>query len=522
MATVNELLAVAIRQHQEGRLGEAEQLCKQILAVEPTSYLGWHLLGRICHDGERYVEAVQHLSHSLSFSPQNPLAYLDLGRGFLRLDKGAEAATCFRKALELKPDYPEAHVNLGLVFERAEMIDDAIACYRRALELSPNFPEASYNLANMCQLQGRLDDAIGLYQKAIYNRPNFAKAYNGLGAALQVTGDLTEAANCYARALAIHPSLADAHVNRAQLLLLRGDFEHGWQEYEWRWMTGQIPSRSFRQPRWDGDSLAGKTILLYAEQGLGDTLHFIRYAPLVKARGGGVIVECPKVLVKLLTRCRGIDRLVGYGEELPDFDVQSPLLSLPGILGTSLDTIPSEVPYVDAEAMLVAKWRERLNAIGEFQIGINWFGSPGHDPSQQRDIPLEQFTNLAQNSAVRLVSLQKDKRAKHEIDACPHLAIIDFGDELDGAHGAFMDSAAIMANLDLVITSDTSIAHLAGALGVAVWVVLPHVPEWRWLLDRSDSPWYPTMRLFRQKKAGDWKGVFEELEAAIQQQLALQ
>jgi tetratricopeptide (TPR) repeat protein len=520
MATVNELLAVAILQHQEGRSGEAEQLCRQILAVEPTSHLGWHLLGRICHDGERYVEAVQHLSHSLSFWPQNPLAYLDLGRGFQRLNKGAEAATCFRKALELKPDYPEAHLNLGLVFEQSEMIADAVACYRRALELNPNFPEALYNLANMCQLQGKLDDAIELYHRALNIRPNFAKAHNGLGAALQVKGDLTEAANCYAQALAINPSLADAHVNRAQLLLLQGDFEHGWQEYEWRWKTGQIRSRTFHRPRWDGGSLAGKSIFLYAEQGLGDTLQFIRYALLVKARGGRVVVECPRALVKLLTNCCGVDRLIGYGEELPDFDVQSPLLSLPGILGTSLETMPSDVPYVDADPMLVTKWRERLDAIGGFQIGVNWFGSLGHDPSGQRNIPLEQFTTLAQNSAVRLVSLQKDKRAKNDIGNCPNFAIVDFGDELDGANGAFMDSAAIMANLDLVITSDTSIAHLAGALGVAVWVALPHVPEWRWLLDRSNSPWYPTMRLFRQKKAGDWKGVFEEMEGAIQQRLA--
>jgi tetratricopeptide (TPR) repeat protein len=520
MATVNELLAVAIDQHNAGRLKEAEQLCRQILSIEPNSRLGWHLLGRICHDGQRYGEAIQHIAQSLGLWPKNPVAYLDLGRGFLRLGKNGEAATCFQKALELKPDYAEAHVNLGLVFEQEKRLDEAVACYRRGLELNPNFPEALYNLANMRQLQGDGSDAIALYRRALEIRPDFAVAHNGLGAALQADGDLTEADNCYARALAIQPLFASAHSNRAQLRLLKGDFEHGWPEYEWRWKTAQIPERSFRQPRWDGRWLGGKSILIYAEQGLGDTLQFIRYSPLVKAQGGTVVVECPPVLVKLLTKCRGIDQLAGGGEKLPDFDVQVPLLSLPGILKTTLDTIPRDVPYVHADRTLVAQWHNKLEAIGGFQIGINWFGSLKHDPSQHRDIPLEHFATLAHhNRAVRLVSLQKDNRSTNEINECTAVSIVDFGDELDGARGPFMDTAAIMENLDLVITSDTSIAHLAGALGVAVWLALPYVPEWRWLLDRSDSPWYPTMRLFRQKRVGDWRGVFEDIGRTLRELL---
>jgi hypothetical protein len=316
------------------------------------------------------------------------------------------------------------------------------------------------------------------------------------------------------------------------LLLLQGDFERGWPELEWRWKSGEIIERKFSQPRWKGEPLAGKTILLHSEQGLGDTIQFVRYAEVVKEGNpeATVVVECEQPLVNLLQSCRGIDRLVTEGEELPAFDVQAPLLSLPGILGTRVETIPARVPYLFADNRLVEEWNSKLAAVGTAQatetsavsglrVGINWQGRAGKGEWRKRDVPVEYFARLAEIPGLRLIRLQKGGAESNV--PCPksnvgeiETAIFDLGD-FDTQRGAFVDTAAIMMNLDLVITSDTSVAHLAGALGVPVWVALPFAPDWRWLLDRSDSPWYPTMRLFRQKSIGDWAGVFEEIRAAL-------
>jgi hypothetical protein len=297
--------------------------------------------------------------------------------------------------------------------------------------------------------------------------------------------------------------------------LLLGHFDEGWREFEWRWKTGQLLSRNFPQPMWTGESLPGKTILLHAEQGLGDTIQFIRYALPVKSLGGTVVVECQPPLKKLLRNCPGIDRLVGCGEELPTFDCHAPFLSLPRVLQTTLPTIPANVPYLLPDAALVAEWRTKLAAVSGFRIGINWHGRGGQGRFRQRDIPPHLFSSLTQVPGVRLISLQKS----HDRDEGPasnaDSSIIHLGGDIDDSHGAFMDTAAIMLNLDLVITSDTAIPHLAGALGVPVWLALPHIPDWRWLLNRADSPWYPTLRIFRQNRPGNWSEVFDEIRAAL-------
>jgi len=296
--------------------------------------------------------------------------------------------------------------------------------------------------------------------------------------------------------------------------LLQGDFEGGWPEYEWRWKTGQLRERCFAQPRWNGEPLAGKLILLHAEQGLGDTIQFVRYAAIVKSLGATVVVECQRALVKLLGSCAGIDRLVGAGDDLPSFDFHAPLLSLPGIFRTDLASIPAPVPYLRAAQDLVEQWRVKLMKVDGFRVAMNWRGEAGKPDSMRRAIPLPLFATLSELSGLRLISVQKDVQDR-ETKTLDSRSIVNPGPEIDTAHGAFMDTAAIMRNVDLVITSDTSVAHLAGALGVPVWVALPFVPDWRWLLDRSDSPWYPTMRLFRQNKRGDWKSVFEEIREAL-------
>ena len=268
------------------------------------------------------------------------------------------------------------------------------------------------------------------------------------------------------------------------------------------------------QPRWDGSDLQGKTILLRAEQGLGDTLHFIRYAALVKQRGGTVVVACQKPLLRLLQTCPGIDRLVVRGTELPPFDVQAPLLSLPGIFQTALTSIPARVPYVFADAGLVEHWRQRLATLPGFKVGIAWQGNPQVSKVQPHFIPLGAFEPLARLPEVQLISLQKGPGAEQLTTLNPAFPVTDLG-TLDEAAGPFMDTAAIVKNLDLVISADTVTAHLAGALGVPTWVALPFFPDWRWLLDREDSPWYPTLRLFRQAETGGWPSVFARMTAAL-------
>jgi hypothetical protein len=294
-----------------------------------------------------------------------------------------------------------------------------------------------------------------------------------------------------------------------------GDFERGWEEYEWRWKKAKVTPRDFPQPLWDSSALEGRTILIHTEQGLGDTLQFIRYVPLVKQRGGTVIVECPASLGQLLASCAGIDRLIASGAPLPPFDVHAPLLSLPRIFGTTLANVPAEVPYLSADPALVEYWRSELSSVAGIKIGIAWQGNPRFPADCMRSIPLTHFTPLAQVDGVRLFSLQKGTGSAQLAAVASYLPVIDLADRLDETSGGFMDTAAVMKNLDLVVTSDTSIAHLAGALGVPVWVALALGGDWRFLVGREDSPWYPTMRLFRQTQMGDWDSVFERIAAEL-------
>jgi hypothetical protein len=288
----------------------------------------------------------------------------------------------------------------------------------------------------------------------------------------------------------------------------------GWAEYEWRWKCAPTPARPFSQPRWDGKPLEGKSVLIYSEQGLGDTIQFIRYAPLIQQRGGTVLVEAPSILEKLLSRCPGIDRFIPQGAPLPDFAYQIPFLSLPGAFQTTVETVPASVPYLSAEPKLIESWGKALDVDDRFKIGISWQGSQKYGGDLHRSVPLKHFEPLAKMPDIRLVSLQKGYGTEHIQGVAKDWNILDFGERLD-ANAAFLDTAAIMTNLDLVVTSDTAVAHLAGALGVPVWMAVCTAADWRWLRNRDDSPWYPTMRLFRQTSWGDWSGVFQRIVQAL-------
>jgi len=390
-------------------------------------------------------------------------------------------------------------------------LGEAVACYRRALELKADNPTAYYNYGTALSDQGLLADAVACYRRALSLKPDYADALNNLGFALKRQGQLDEAATCYQRALELRPGFAECRLNLGVLRLLRGDFAAGWPDYEARWPAGKVAARDFREPLWDGRPLEGKTILIHAEQGFGDTIQFIRYAPLVAQRGARVIFECQKPLLRLLAAWPEIERLVPEGEALPTFDVQAPLLSLPGIFHASLETIPVHTPYFFAAPQAVGQWRGELGAIGGRKIGVVWHGDPRQENNRARSIPLRCFEPLAGLPGVGLVSLQKGAGAEQLQDAAGRFPIAEVGSRLND----FMDTAGAIMNLDLVIACDTAVAHLAGALGARVWVALCYVPDWRWLLDRDDCPWYPTMRLFRQKQPGDWPGVFAEIKTAL-------
>ena len=324
---------------------------------------------------------------------------------------------------------------------------------------------------------------------------------------------MDEALACFDRALALKAEYAQAHLNRALILLVRGNWEQGWPDYEYRQKTDRIAASRYDCPLWNGEPLAGQTIVLRCEQGLGDTIQFARYARLLKQRGATVVLECQKALVPLMQSCPGIDHLVTAADERPAVDVQVPLLSLPRIFKTDVDNVPADIPYLHAAPALVEHWRQRIRGLAGLKVGIQWQGSRGFRSDRYRSFPLRCFASLAELGDVQLVSLQKGDGT--EQIAAAGFTVLDLADELDVASGPFMDTAALMKNLDLVITCDTAIGHLAGALGVAVWVALPLAPDWRWLLGRDDTPWYPTMRLFRQTRLDDWSDVFQRIRAAL-------
>ena len=527
----------------------------------------------------RFTSAATCLQQAVALAPDDPALHYNLGLVLSKLDRHEEAVAGFRSALKLQPDHAQALFGLGNALHKLGQLDVAIETYRRLLSVKQNFAEAHLNLGNVFKQQGKLDEAITCYRRALELSPNSAPAHNNLGAVLADRQNLAEAQACYERALAIAPNHVEAHVNFATLLLMQGHeaeaharllraieldprhakahynlayvqgngnqldaalasykkaialdpqdadahfglanillamgrFPEGWPQYEWRW---QQKGKEISLPidrRWSGDPLVGRRILLWTEQGLGDALQFVRYARLLKQQGANVIVLCRQPLAEICARAEGIDEVVVAGQTLPAFDVHAPLLTLPGLLGTTLDNIPAHVPYLHVEDGLIAQWRETFADERRLKVGIAWRGNPENRSDPRRSIPLAEFAPLAEVPNVRLYSLQfaagRDELAPYR-DSWP---LVDLGEQL----GDFHRTAALVKNLDLVITCDSAPAHLAGALGAPVWVALAFAPDWRWMLDRHDSPWYPTMRLFRQTAAGDWKSVFAQIALAL-------
>jgi len=578
-ASIAENLSVAFQHFQAGRLSEAERDCREILAADPEQDAAMHLLGLIALHGGRAVLAVEWIGKACARNPQNAEACGNLGIALKAVGELDRAAASFERAVKLNPGYAEAWTNLGNLRLAQARLDEAIGCHRRAiaarpdyalgwcnlgialgasnlpddaaealvsfkraLELNPRFVEAHNNLGLLLQDRGdtlraldefdqalflrpdyaeahnnrgfaleslgRVKEAAIEYGYALRQKPDYAEAHNNRGGLLQAQGELAPAMACFNRALQLKPDFAIAHYNRALLSLLLGDFETGFREYEWRW--GFLPRRQFSMPLWHGEPLAGKRILLHAEQGLGDAIQFLRYLPLVAAAGGEVILEVGEPLLRLAQAMPEVSHVLPAGEPPPECDWHCPLMSLPLAFKTRPDTIPARMPYLEVPEAARRKADQLPLAGPGLRVGLVWAGNPKHKKDRDRSIPMRMLEGLLNLKGASFFSLQMGAAAE-DLARANELGITDLAPQIED----LADTAALIRRLDLVISVDTAVAHLAGALGAPAWVLLPFAPDWRWLLKRNDSPWYPSIRLFRQPWPRDWAAAVDVIQAAL-------
>lgn len=554
---MQSLMTRALAQYEAGRFAEVEPLSLKVLAVDAHHADALYVLGMAAFKTGRFELAVRMIGRAIAVNDRQPFFHANLGNALQAQGKTDEAVVSLERALAINPNHVEACFNLGNIYFVQKKYDEAAACFKRAVGARPEYADAWCNLGNVLKTQRKLDESVDSYEHALALLPDHPDLYCNLGDALHLRGNLEEAVTCFkrtmalnpdhskacnclgnayfdkgmlkesvahcARAVELSPEFYDAQMNVSLLQLLQGEYLSGWRNYEVRWKV--YPARQVDRPLWQGAAapdgpaspaarIQGRRILLHTEQGLGDSIQFLRYVPLVHAAGGTVVLDVPPRLRRLAAQLPGVAALVTTGDPLPPFDCHCPLMSLPQAFATTLDTIPARVPYLaaPAEALQAAAtlpWHE-----GVMRIGLTWTGNPSHPKNWSRTIPLALLEPLFKLDGAHFFSLQMGP-AVAELAA----AKADITD-LAPVTGDMADTAAQMAHLDLILTVDTSIAHLAGALGKPTWLLLPALPDWRWLLDREDSPWYPTVRLFRQPKAGDWQSVVETLQRALLGRLA--
>ena len=510
-AASQQAIESAIRLQRAGQLADAELAYRHLLARDPDNAAALHLLGILVGRSGRPQEAVELLRRCIQICPEDATAHASLGTALHSLGDDENAMAHFQRSVELQPESAEAQYNLGKALRDRKENPAAAEAFRRAVQLQPALAPAWNNLGNTLRELEQAEEAAECYRKSLQLRPNHPQTLHNLGLAYKDVIRLDDAMRCFDAALALDPAHHECRVSQAMVLLLRGDFERGWREYEARWnLTRAFTRPSFSQPLWDGSNPAGSTLLLHSEQGFGDTIQFSRYAPLLVERGAKVILVCQRELRPLLATLDGIGPVLDPGEQPPPFDAYRPLMSLPMVLGTTPPTIPARVPYLKADPSRVDRWRNRIGDDG-LRIGIAWAGAAGYLNDRNRSIPLAMLAPLAQVPGVRLYSLQKGPAADQTSALPAAMSVFDFTPELHD----FADTAALIQNLDLVISVDTAVAHLAGALAKPVWVLLPFSPDWRWMIDRDDSPWYPTLRLFRQQQLRRWQEVVERVAQSL-------
>lgn len=498
-----------------GRPTEALDAYDSALALDPRYCEAICNRGNVLHDLGRLDDAFAAYADALKIRPGFAPALTNRANIFLQWGRADEALRCCDEALRHDARHPQALGMRGAALQKLGRIEEALSSLDRAVEQNALGPEVWLNRGNVLQELDRLPEAIGSYQEALRIRPNYPEALSGLGVALKESGEIDQALECFNQALAHKPAFADARNNRAGALLLKGLLRQGFEDFESRWERSNAPPKAIvaTAASWTGEDLKGRRILVFDEQGLGDLIQFSRYlSPLAEA-GAEVTLLCRKNMQRLLRTLPASVRFVEALEPGASFDFESALLSLPRGFRTTLETIPALPPYLHPEPGAVAKWSARIGANG-FRIGVCWRGNASIN--LKRSIPLSAFGAVAAIEGVRLISLVKDQAPIDIVTPNGPFTIECLGADFDTGPDSFIDCAAAMAGLDLIITSDTAIAHLAGALGRAVFVALKHAPDWRWLLERADSPWYPTMRLFRQPSRDAWAPVFDAIAAEVE------
>jgi len=519
-----------------GRIQEgADQLAKVLKMVPSALELRVTYASALFKLGQE-AEAKLQFEQILQVSPKNRQALAGLGQILLQQPEPDErTVTCWEELTRMEPENAAIHNNLATTLKNLKRFEEAESACHRALALIPDFFAALCNLGLVLSGQNRFEEACVVLHRAIElgaarqesrvtSLPKFANideamwkefgciAYCQLAAILNLRGMTAEAEEAVSHALFIRPDDVDSQMMQGFLYLQSGAFEKGWPLYEKR-RLGKMGPRKLNRPEWYGESLDGRVLLIHAEQGLGDSLHFIRYAKLVKKNGGKIVFLSHRPLAKFMKGCDYLDHVIADGDPLPSYDLQVPLLSMPGVFGTSFQSVPQDVPYLRADADLVNHWASKMSFIDGFRIGIAWQGNRDFANDELRRVPLDQFRNLAKTPGVKLICLQRG-------DGTEQLQAVDFEviqfENIDRGAGAFMDSAAIMENVDLVISPCTAIPHLAGGLGRPIWLAKSFAAEWRWMNDdREENPWYPSMTMFRQPKIGDWATVFDRMQLRL-------
>jgi len=546
---IRAVLQQAVALHQAGRLAEAKSLYEQILTAQPGQFDSLHFLGVIALQTGDTATGVRLIGEAIAINPKAAAAHFNLGNALRALGRPDEAVASYDRALALRPD-AETHFNRANALKELRRLDEALAGYDRALALDPDgaaawynrgnalkelgrpeealvsydralflradYPDAHNNRGNALRDLKRMEEALASYDRALSLRPDDAETHNNRGNALKELRRLDEAIASYDRAIALQPDHADSHWNKSVALLLKGDFARGWDLYEWRWKSGKTQKfmRNFPQPLWLGDfPLEGRTILLHAEQGLGDSIQFCRYAPLVRERGAKkVLLMVPRPLLRLLDGLDGVSELVEKREPWPTgFDCHCPLLSLPLAFGTRLETIPGSAPYLKADPQRVAAWQATLGPRTKPRVGIVWSSTSLFESDATRSMEFSRFIQGIPPGRFDVVCLQKEIKARDREDVRAQGEVRFFGERLTD----FAETAALASCMDVVVSTCTSVPHLTAALGIPTWILLAHVPDWRWLLDRDDSPWYDAATLYRQGDDRRWETVLERVAADL-------
>lgn len=502
-----------------GQSDRARECYARALSVDPGFTDSLNALGNLAAREKNLEEAVQWFRKAVDRNPQSAPALLGLGCALRDLGNLDGAERCLTISMTLKPRSPDAITALGEVKMKKGLFAEAEELFRRSLEHCPSNPQVLNNLGSALKEQGRIAEAIQIYLDAYSREPTEAAIPFNLGGATSALGKIAEAIRWYDRATELNPEYAEAHANKSLLLLASGDFQRGWEEYRWRFKISdvrqRVDTRTFPVPEWHGEPFEGKTLLVRSEQGAGDMIQFVRYLPLVKSRGGRVILETHRRLARLLKNISGVDAMVTVAEtQKTEFDLWVPLLSIPRYFTDSLESIPSPGPYLAPEPELIASTKALIGGDG-LKVGLCWQGNKEYVGDHDRSMALSTLAPLLNIQDVHFYSLQKGEGAQQILQLPSAMSIEDIGSRLDCGHDAFVETAAFMTHLDLVISTDTSIPHLAGAMGRPVWLLLSASPEWRWFREGEASPWYPSMKLFRRDAGEHWGGLLERVAAAL-------